>query len=168
MVSVLKRVSMVNFYKLFGFFCCIATTSYTMQKEQMPNGVNPIHRITSWEQIQPFAGKIVAYQSSLFYFVVDTLKTKSYDAWSYGFISSSPKFWTEEEQGYQIKRLLHKKGVQSCCFLVNPLLQEGSFYIRTATPHEKKTILQELNDNKAKFDYMNFNEEEIRSVLTQE
>ena len=156
---------MKHISKIFISFCFIVRIASSSCMEHIDSKSNTFKCITTWDQVIPFAGQIIAYKASSFYFRNDAFKLRPSDLWNYGYISSTTKFWTDDDQGYALKRLLHKRGVQSNCALINYFLEESHVYMRIATQEEKEIILQLLNAEEVKFDFMSFNENEIRSVL---
>lgn len=131
-----------------------------------------MQKIEKWEDVKPFAGKIVAYTARSYYFnegQESSIVTQEEPNLKIGYIIPGTEIspWCTSEYGFNLACLLKKKSISSKHALINSLIKEdGSIYMREVTHEECAKILKLLVENKVKWDYdMGPNEQEINNML---
>lgn len=117
--------------------------------------------ISSWDQVVPFAGRIVAYQADSGHFGA----TSGYTVGDYHFgcIDETPSNWSGGEKGYNMTKLLKPEAVGSTCALIASVLKKPIF-IRLATKEETSLIGKAIAAGQARFEYMS-DTKRIQAIL---
>ena len=115
--------------------------------------------IQSWEEVAPFAGRVVAYQTDSVYFGA----TKGYTVENihFGHISEFPIYFSEK--GYNMVKVLKPGDVPGNCVLVASKLKLH-ISMRLATKEEIGLIGKAITADQATFEYM-FDKERMNAIL---
>lgn len=136
MCSIWSRIIIMNVLLFIGFI-------NAMEQEGM-------QRIENAVGMLPFAGKVVAYVASGYFGLADEYFFGKHCC--YGYVGKYISQWTSGD-GLTLYQLLYKGQVPSNKALTDKQLKDGNFFVRTATPQEKKHIFEMIDQNKAFFDY---------------
>ncbi len=115
---------------------------------------NSLTAIQKWQDVTPFAGKVVAYTATTNY-----LDSKTYkyllpaSSLSYGYIDESLHPWEGCGDGYNLSQLIKKNGVPGNKALADEFISKGSLCMREVTSQEAREIIEALTPQKANFDY---------------
>ncbi len=117
--------------------------------------------IQSWDQVTPFAGRIVAYQTSSYY--IGATKWLTEGNTRFGFIEEVPLRWERNEKGYLMIRVLKPQDSHGNCALIDSQLKE-QLCMRIATTAEVELIDKAIAAKEAKFEYA-VEDEIVRSIF---
>jgi hypothetical protein len=115
---------------------------------------NTLRLIKKWEDVQPFAGKVVAYKTTSYY--INSIKDdyQSHNSiFNYGFIERTPIYWSCGEMGYNMNKLLKKKGYPGNMALTKREILHKPFRMREVNSREAKEIIKAITRKKARFAY---------------
>ena len=119
-----------------------------------------LQRIQDWQDVTPFAGKVVAYMAAMPYLDSGYKYVLPNSDLSYGYIENYPSRWGVNcGNGYNLRQLLKKGGVGSNTALANKYIDEGSLYMRDVNSQEAYEIINVLTSKKAAFSMTYGNEE---------
>jgi len=138
------------------------------QEEMTSIKKDPLVTISSWKDVKPFAGRIVAYESESYY--LDAFPNKVYPlnskpSLTYGYVDTEPSNWSCGEVGYGVTRLLIPKAIAGNCAFIDPAIRGKHVKMRLATPKELAQISKAICFNKAKFEYV-YDKKEAYAMLT--
>jgi len=117
--------------------------------------------VTRGDQVSPFAGHFVAYETDSLYFNTYPGGRKGY-FWKpsrtrYGYVGLEEWIWRGGETGYGMGRLLFKDEPGGQCALITSVFQEfGPVFMRLATVEELKSIKNELDRGCAELELKDF------------
>lgn len=121
--------------------------------------------INNWKDVEPFAGKIVAYKAMTCYFVSEYQYSLPADSSIiYGYIERQTTEWITDEEGYGLVRFYKKDGIRSNIALIDSQLKGAFLHMKIPTSSEKTELLQAVRSNKADF-FPGSRREEILSTL---
>jgi hypothetical protein len=133
--------------------------------------------IQTWEDVVPFASRIVAYTTETHYYngnnplsisvdgkVAFLSQVNSSDV-QFAYIREKPPYpWTPEGERYSMSRLIKSHSVPRGCPIWNTILEEHPMKMRLATSNEMTKILIMIESEQATFEYM-FSAENILKKL---
>lgn len=109
--------------------------------------------MSSWKDIAPFAGSVVAYKTNSCY--LGSLKGYVLEDKSlqFGYIEERVSEWSCGERGYHLIRLLKPDELPSNCALIDSQLK-SSISMRRASRDEIISITKAILADQAHFEYM--------------
>ncbi len=158
-------------YFLLAVLCMSMQHSFCMEQPKKKEIVTTkLIKIKKWEDIQPFAGHVVAYKIEPLSFIkqffygnsvnLDTMCGYQLDPSKpikYGHIDESQTTWLLKphaksgEIGYIMRKLLEKNQVESHCILVNSVVKSCNLSMSHVTTKEIHQILAAIDSDKAVF-----------------
>jgi len=140
--------------------CHIALISnaYAMDTYAMDTMDNSMQQIMSWQQVAPFAGKMVAYKTNTLYLNSGNSAhqlqiLRLFSDFCYGYISSIPMDWLSGGRGYKLEQLSKPKTLQWSKALTNDIIKKDTLYMRVIVPVEARAILHVLSSGTASIWY---------------
>lgn len=108
----------------------------------------PLTAIRKWEDVIPFAGRIVAYQAKTYYYTngKEGYPWDPFPGLLYGRISEAPRFWSRGE-GYSMSYLLLPKDMASNCAFTNDLLEEDANVRMRLADHQELGLIGRVIDS---------------------
>lgn len=166
------------FHQLSSVILLLSFNIYGMEN-------NSIQVITQWEDARPFLKQFVTYTTASPYFgayqgyQINPISSIIKFGYITGDMSSNaikdfyntngakpsdkelqsfpiyPYYFSHEERGYRLIKLLSKEDTHSDSYLLNSLLKQTTIQMRIANKREIALALKAINENLAQFDYSN-------------
>jgi hypothetical protein len=129
----------------------LSGVTYAME----PEGNDSWTAIKTWQDVSPFAGKIVAY-TAIRSFLDDTIDRYLLPSsnLSYGYVEGKSSQWVIGGEGYKLHPLLEKEGEQRNIALKDAYIAKRFFDMRKITSQEAEEIRDALTAQEAKFAYV--------------
>lgn len=109
--------------------------------------------ISSWKDIAPFAGSVVAYKTNSCYLGASKGYVLEDKSLQFGYIEERISDWSCGERGYHLIRLLKPDELPSNCALIDSELK-SSISMRRASRDEIISISKAILADQAHFEYM--------------
>lgn len=136
----------------------IININYAMQESEGQE--HKMLKVTSWKDIEPFAGRIIAYKTDSFYIGNrNCYRIYSDESIKFGYVfprSSEWEVWPEDKggTGYNLARLLLKDGAPGNCALIDRYILKCYLFLRLASQEEIMKIHNAIKSEKAEFEYI--------------
>jgi hypothetical protein len=170
-IVIIKGIGMKYFKKftlLNTLIVCIVHYATTAPVSAMvfQTPTEPMHLIKTVEDLQPFMGKIVIFESDRYYISSGSHSFKLNDL-RIAFINATLQNFINNERGATMYRIIFKDGNSSRCALVPSTLTHANITMRLATKLERKNLRYAINNGQAELEYGTISQQTFEHALNQ-
>ncbi len=115
-------------------------------------------KINSWQDMEQFAGKVIAFQSNSHHICYGGYKIENDSSILFGWVSEIPQSWampchiglaSVKQQGYGLAKILKQDALGCTCALIDFYLSEG-LWVRRITQEEFEKINNAVKNKQAR------------------
>jgi hypothetical protein len=162
-MKAIKKITLLN-----TLIICIVHYATTAPVSAMvfQTPTEPMHLIKTIEDLQPFMGKIVIFESDQYYFsgVPHNFKINNLRI---AFINATLQNFINNERGTTMHRILLNGSSESRCALLPSTLAKTNLTMRLATKSEQYNLRNAIKGGQTKLEYGTMSEQAFKHALNQ-